>query len=252
MTFKERLEIEHPEYANEAYVGGCFDCPHSFGYEKREDSLKNCYSKGGKGCVYCWNREIPVDEFKPGDKVRIKKDSPKNGWNMYGKMDHWMGKVMTIMSIDGYYFTMKEDQCENNGSGWTWVAEDFERVKEGENDMKKDFAISDMKDGMLIEHRDGERMLWLNKTGRGINRFSFGYTDELNGLFGNPNLDIMKVGYPSKEAVTIKDMIEYGFSEIVWERKEEPVTKDVSLEELNAILKEKFPDVDKFNLPLEE
>lgn len=39
--------------------------------------------------------------------------------------------------------------------------------------------------------------------------------------------------------------------ELLWKEINEPVTKDVSLEEINELLKEKYPDVEKFNLPID-
>lgn len=59
MTFKEKLAIDHPEHLNPDMKGGCYDCPHTYGYETVHSSILNCKSRGGKGCDYCWNREIP-------------------------------------------------------------------------------------------------------------------------------------------------------------------------------------------------
>lgn len=69
MTFKEKLKAEEPEKAREVYAGGCKGCPHNYGYEKEEESEKNCKANGGKGCKYCWNREIPeTDQENEGRK----------------------------------------------------------------------------------------------------------------------------------------------------------------------------------------
>lgn len=58
--------------------------------------------------------------YKVGDKVRITTDKSKSScWNSDGKMDHWLGKVMTIKS-GIYVYTMIEDQEENDGNGWFW------------------------------------------------------------------------------------------------------------------------------------
>lgn len=59
MTFKERLQIEHPEHINENYIGGCNGCPDHYNYETLAESEANCRWCGGKGCEYCWSREIP-------------------------------------------------------------------------------------------------------------------------------------------------------------------------------------------------
>lgn len=52
MTFKEKLSIEHPEWVDDWYVGGCKCCPKDYGYETL--SLFCCQIS----CQECWNREI--------------------------------------------------------------------------------------------------------------------------------------------------------------------------------------------------
>ena len=70
---------------------------------------------------------MTIEEFstlKPGDKVVIVSEwkDPVDGWqNHAGKMDHWLGQVMTIRSIDGTKAWMTEDKEEYCGSGWSWA-----------------------------------------------------------------------------------------------------------------------------------
>lgn len=61
MTFKEKLKQVHPNQVSEFYLGGCCGCPYGYGYETEEKSKKNCGANGGKGCKYCWNREMEED-----------------------------------------------------------------------------------------------------------------------------------------------------------------------------------------------
>lgn len=58
-------------------------------------------------------------KYKVGDKVRIV-DHRTYHMNNFGKMDKWLGKVMTIRKclLSGYW--MEEDYGENIGYGWTW------------------------------------------------------------------------------------------------------------------------------------
>lgn len=95
MTFKEKLAIEHPGCIDESYEAGCSMCPSCYGYESYDDSEKNCLSNDGKGCDYCWNREIPEEE------------------------------------------------------------------KDGEHMKMNTFSKSDLKDGMVVEHRNGDKALFL-------------------------------------------------------------------------------------------
>lgn len=108
-----------------------------------------------------------------------------------------------------------------------------------------------MKEGMLVEMRDGEKMLWINGLPRGIKNYSSAYNEDLTATI-NEDADIIRVGYPKKEANTISEMLDFGFSEIIWERQKQPTTKDVSLDEINALLREKYPSIEHFNLPIKE
>lgn len=58
-------------------------------------------------------------KYKVGDKVRIV-DHRTFLMNEFGKMDKWLGKVMTIREcfLRGYW--MEEDYGENHGMGWLW------------------------------------------------------------------------------------------------------------------------------------
>lgn len=58
-------------------------------------------------------------KYKVGDKVRIV-DHRTGPMNNFGKMDKWLGKVMTIREclLSGYW--MEEDYGENIGFGWMW------------------------------------------------------------------------------------------------------------------------------------
>lgn len=62
MTCREKLAKEHPEKIDKSLRGGCFGCPHTYGYLADPD-----YCTDGNGgneyekdpCDKCWDREIP-------------------------------------------------------------------------------------------------------------------------------------------------------------------------------------------------
>ena len=58
-------------------------------------------------------------KYKVGDKGRIV-DHRTDNMHHFGKMDKWLGKVMTIREclLPGYW--MEEDYGENIGFGWRW------------------------------------------------------------------------------------------------------------------------------------
>lgn len=62
-------------------------------------------------------------KYKVGDKVRIVSKWGKGcRQNGLGKMDKWLGKDMTIISVncDDLHYKMREDKSENGGYGWYW------------------------------------------------------------------------------------------------------------------------------------
>lgn len=74
---------------------------------------------------------MDIKEFcklKVGDKVRIVSEKTSNGWNSYGLMDKWLGKVMTVRGTSWIgNVKMVEDKNEGiYGTGWEWAADMIE------------------------------------------------------------------------------------------------------------------------------
>lgn len=59
-------------------------------------------------------------KYRVGDKVRIVSKKRGDSWNVSGKMDKWLGKVMTIRETRGRNYKMMEDEGEFCGDGWFW------------------------------------------------------------------------------------------------------------------------------------
>ena len=68
MTFKEKLQIEHPECVDDDIFGGCEDCPGDYYYEEK----KSCISTNEEKCRKCWDREIPETEDKEMTRADLK------------------------------------------------------------------------------------------------------------------------------------------------------------------------------------
>ena len=66
MTFKEKLQKEHPGCVSKHHAGGCIGCPASYGYETIADSgcLMQSNDVSDERCTACWNRTIPGTEPK--------------------------------------------------------------------------------------------------------------------------------------------------------------------------------------------
>lgn len=69
-----------------------------------------------------------MSDYKIGDKVRIMRKT--DNFNQAGKMDKWIGKIMTLRYLGGYNnWNMEEDRTENSGTGWYWSEDCFEKVE---------------------------------------------------------------------------------------------------------------------------
>lgn len=140
------------------------------------------------------------------------------------------------------------------------LAENFEKMFEMEcyvledEKMKKEFRLSDLKDEMVVETRNNNRYLVFGRIFLGLNGFMGmeSYSDDFKFIRGDKSFDIVAV-YPKygHYGYGFRGIL-YNVKEPIWEEEPEQITKDVSLEEINALLKEKYPDVEKFNLPIDK
>lgn len=69
MTYREKLQQEHPECVSVRFIGGCKQCPEHYGYGSENATNKNTCMAYGKPitayldiCRQCWDREIPEEE----------------------------------------------------------------------------------------------------------------------------------------------------------------------------------------------
>lgn len=67
-------------------------------------------------------------ELKEGQKLRVKKfDKIPSHWEKYGKMNKWMGKIVTFKRYYAVYKDILIFEDENSG-GWHWKESDFQIV----------------------------------------------------------------------------------------------------------------------------
>lgn len=63
MTYKEKLKQDYPYAVDESAMGGCCNCPYTYGYEiTRPEFCKEIRKATDELCTMCWNREIPGTE----------------------------------------------------------------------------------------------------------------------------------------------------------------------------------------------
>ena len=97
-----------------------------------------------------------MSKYKVGDKVRIVSAWDKGSiHNNRGKMDHWLGKIMTIRNVAGKYYHMEEDYKENSGCGWAWnefmIAGLAERKSSTETKSAADPADRNFDDWVVVD-----------------------------------------------------------------------------------------------------
>lgn len=178
--------------------------------------------------IYIQKEEEKVSKFKVGDKVRVKKFKTRpERWNSNGYMDKYAGKIVTISDV---FKNHKLHICEDNKI-WLWDESDFTAAE---------FTKNDLKDGMMVEQRDGSRWLWLYGALRGIGVWCSGTQEDLTGQ--SQDLDIVKIGYPEIDNTflgggVLEFILESDFAETLWERQDE---KEISSEEALAVLKEYY------------
>lgn len=69
MTYREKLQKEHPERIDEDSLGGCYACPYEYGYEKKKEEICKVSEEE---CRKCWDRVIPgTEEKKPLDAASV-------------------------------------------------------------------------------------------------------------------------------------------------------------------------------------
>lgn len=62
MTCREKLKIDAPHRVGKKWLGGCVDCPHTYGYLSKPEY---CDDGTHEVCTKCWDREIPDTENCP-------------------------------------------------------------------------------------------------------------------------------------------------------------------------------------------
>lgn len=63
MTCREKLAIEYPYAISEEHYGGCFGCPHMYGYLPRPEYCSGTVWLPFK-CDRCWSRTVSEEPSK--------------------------------------------------------------------------------------------------------------------------------------------------------------------------------------------
>lgn len=255
MTFKEKLKIEHPEDISEEYDVGCFGCPYDHDYESVAESSVNCTANGGKGCEYCWNREMENTEVKTKVKKEFDWEEFKNKRNKIAvhckteeeakdfckqMHEHGLKWVSTNSYIERTnWHVLKEKTCYTNHGCYCdkdYYIENDCKILEWSDYMKKEFTKSDLKDGMVVAYANGKRRLVLNNflIGKdGYYDLKY-YSEDLKNK-DDSDKDIVRI-FKITMATTFDYICHSSNLKLIWERTE--TKKYMTSEEMRKKLEE--------------
>lgn len=136
-----------------------------------------------------------------------------------------------------HYGEYRDKTCYSGDGGYQSY-DYFEKYKynilEWGDYMKKEFTKSDIKDGMVVEYRDGDRRLVIDKYLIGKNAYYelSTYNENLEDKY--PGLTIMKV-FKIRQRAILERILDDDNLELIWERKE---PKKMTIEEMRQKLEE--------------
>jgi hypothetical protein len=174
-------------------------------------------------------------KFKVGDRVRVREDL-KAGVYKCNKPDCCIGGIGTtenMVKFAGRICTIHELATHDNyylvGCGGNIFTDDM-------LDDQVVFTKADLKDGMVVENRRGNRYIILNNKliRRGGSIWFSDIKDDLTDKDLPDTYSIDKV-YKST-AVDLKHLFEDNSLELIWERKKEEPVKEMTVEEIEKIL----------------
>ena len=187
-------------------------------------------------------------KFKVGDKVivKVRPERPLH-WNRDGKMDDYMGKICTITRFydDDYPNAITLDRSGKfisfNYDSYCFYPWKYEEVYRKEDDkMQSTFTKSDLRDGMIVEYRNGKMRLVVDDQLIGVDMGECAdlcnYYDDLNNIFSS-DLTVDRVYVKNEIVDNIRSLFCINHLKLIWERE---VVKEISTSEVMKILREKF------------
>lgn len=183
------------------------------------------------------------DEFKNKDNkiaVHCKTEEEAKDFcrQMHGQRMKWRNGESYLKNTN--YYMHNEGMCYYGDGEWSSldIAENYNyKILEWSDYMQKEFTKADLKDGMVVEQRDGNMYLVLaGMAVRKSKRNSIvGYTDDLKWK-GYTGGDIVKVyRITPKSLRCIEDVFIKNNLELIWERTE---PKKMTVEEMRKKLEE--------------
>lgn len=184
-------------------------------------------------------RKFNWDEFKEGKIVvhcKTKKEAEDFCRQMHKQGMVW-GTGNSYLSCT-HYEEYKNKTCYSGGGGYQSY-DYFEKYRcnilEWSDYMNKEFTKADLRDGMVVKYRNGDKRMVISEALIGEDGYSNQNCFREDLTHGNfKDLDIVGV-YAIQEYNNFADMLSDYNLELIWERKE---PKKMTVEEMRKKLKE--------------
>lgn len=102
----------------------------------------------------------------------------------------------------------------------------------------EDFRREDLKDGMVVEYRDGRRRMVMDEHFVGVSGYTSVATHRDDLTWADHDIDVMRV-YERPAINTFERMLENP-GKLIWERKDVPEVIEISAEEAQEKLKDQY------------
>ena len=144
--------------------------------------------------------------LKVGDKVKIRIDLSERKYgkiNACKEMCQFAGKIVTVRKLYGESFDIQEDTT------WFWSEEMIESESIIQN-----FTKANLKMGMVVEYRNGDRGIFLEDIflGKTIGIFLNAFTDTLE--YGMKTIDKVYIS----SAPSLDEYFNDKYLELIWEK----------------------------------
>lgn len=142
--------------------------------------------------------------------------------------------------LNTFWDDYKEKTCYTSCGGYTsynFYEKNNYTILEWSDYMRKEFAKSDLEDGMIVEYRNGKRRLLINNMLIGKDGFYHlnNYSKELKEIsLNSKERDIVKV-FKVDSTSTLEYIFDDESLELIWERNK---TKRMTIEEMRKKLEE--------------
>lgn len=178
------------------------------------------------------------DEFKDEDnKIAVHCKTEEEAKDFCKRMhEHGMKWCSGESYLKETYYSECEETCYIRGEFseyWYYKSNGYE-ILEWSDYMQKEFKKADLKSGMVVEYRDGDRRLVIDKylVGKNAHYELSAYNENLKNEY--PGLTIMKVFKICRRAI-LGNILDDDNLELIWERKE---PKKMTVEEMREKLEE--------------